>query len=167
MAWCPMCGRNRHKCSPYDDLCVSKGDIFEDTSEAAKEGHGGIGMVEAIERAHDPLDHQAENVQPQMRLTMCRFTMYRRGQMPDTHTPGVHYAPRDDPQFEGVIFSDGTVCLRWLTLVGSHSIWPSFEAAMRIHGHREYQSLLVIHDPVPADITADDLERLVGAWVMG
>ena len=37
---------------------------------------------------------------------------------------------------EGVVFSDGTVALRWV--VGEHRstvLWPSIEAVIAIHGH--------------------------------
>lgn len=36
---------------------------------------------------------------------------------------------------EGVVFSDGTVVLRWLTEVNSTAIYPSLDAVRRIHGH--------------------------------
>jgi hypothetical protein len=44
----------------------------------------------------------------------------------------------DEPQYEGVIFSDGTVAVRWLTENPSHSIWPDFRTFYQIHGHPEY-----------------------------
>lgn len=76
---------------------------------------------------------------------MRRFTMYRRGPMPETHKPNTYNAPAE-PQFEGVVFSDGRVALRWLTEHRSTVAWDSFEDMMEVHGHPEYGSELVWHD---------------------
>lgn len=43
-----------------------------------------------------------------------------------------------EPDYEGVLFSDGTVCIRWLTQYRSHSIWTDWEAFFKVHGHPEY-----------------------------
>jgi hypothetical protein len=48
--------------------------------------------------------------------------------------------PPDEVQYEGVVFSDGTVCVRWLTEFRSHSIWASLTDLENIHGHPEYDS---------------------------
>lgn len=76
---------------------------------------------------------------------MKTFTMYRKGDLSGTHDEN-QANPPDEPQFEGVVFSDGTVAIRWLTKVRSTSIWDSLETAMAIHGHPEYESELVWHD---------------------
>lgn len=73
------------------------------------------------------------------------FTMYRRNVPDATHDANQKNAP-DEPQFEGVIFSDNRVAVRWLTKIGSVSVWDSFDDLMAIHGHPEYQSELVWHD---------------------
>lgn len=44
----------------------------------------------------------------------------------------------DLPDYEGVVFSDGTVCLHWLTSVNSHAIFKSYDDFFHIHGHPEY-----------------------------
>ncbi len=75
-------------------------------------------------------------------INMRRFVMYRRAVPDATHDENQKNAP-GEPQFEGVVFSDGKVALRWLTGKRSVSIWDSFEDAMAIHGHPEYQSELV------------------------
>lgn len=75
---------------------------------------------------------------------MRRFTAYRPN-VPDTHTEDQRNAP-DEVQYEGVIFTDGTCVLRWRTAVNSCSVWDSFNAAMRIHGHPEYGTRIVFHD---------------------
>ena len=76
---------------------------------------------------------------------MRRFRVYR------PHPPEDYYAsgaanPPEDVQFEGVVFSDGTVCVRWLTEYRSHSIWASLDDMLKIHGHPEYGTKLVWMD---------------------
>ena len=81
---------------------------------------------------------------------MKRFTAYRRSiSKLDTHN---HYQKNadDEPQFEGVIWTDGTVTLRWLTACSSHSIWATIEDCLNIHGHPEYGTEIIWHDgPAP------------------
>lgn len=86
---------------------------------------------------------------------MRRFTMYRRGDLSATHN-AVQANPAEDPQFEGVVFTDGSCVLRWRTAICSTSVWESLDAAMAIHGHPEYQSELVWHDRLA---TASPSER--------
>ena len=79
-----------------------------------------------------------------------RFTAYRR----QLSQRGTHNSfqrnPDEAPQYEGVIWSDGTVTLRWLTVCGSTSVWSNIESALRIHGHPEYGTEIVWHDaPAP------------------
>jgi len=74
---------------------------------------------------------------------MRRFRMYRRGEMPDGHTVG---NPPDEVQFEGVVFTDGRVALRWLTPYRSTVAWDSMEDMLAVHGHPEYGSELVWED---------------------
>jgi len=76
---------------------------------------------------------------------MKRFTMYRRNVPDETHNAFQKNAP-DQPQFEGVVFSDGTCAIRWMTACGSTAVWKSFDDMMTIHGHPEYGSELVWHD---------------------
>lgn len=77
---------------------------------------------------------------------MQRFTVYRR----NLKAAGKHNEDQgnadDAPQFEGVIFSDGTVSVRWLTACASHSVWSSIESLLRIHGHPEYGTEIIWHD---------------------
>lgn len=56
----------------------------------------------------------------------------------------------DAPDYEGVIFSDGTVVLRWLTEYRSHSVWNSYAAFYQVHGHPEYGTEIRFHDGGPA-----------------
>jgi len=50
------------------------------------------------------------------------------------------------PDYEGVIFSDGTVVLRWLTEYRSHSVWKCWEDFFQVHGHPEYGTKIVFGD---------------------
>ncbi len=76
---------------------------------------------------------------------MKTFTMYRKGDLAVTHDDNQRNAP-DEPQFEGVVFSDGKVVVRWLTKCRSVSVWDSLEDMLAIHGHPEYGSVLVWND---------------------
>jgi len=68
---------------------------------------------------------------------MKRFIGYRP-------TPPAEYlekgtaAPPDEPQYEGVVFHDGSVALRWRTAFRSTSIWANYEDFFHVHGHPEY-----------------------------
>lgn len=68
---------------------------------------------------------------------MRRFICYRP-QPPDGYVEQGFARPPDQPQFEGVVWSDGTVSLRWLTMSGSFANWPSLDDVLAIHGHPEY-----------------------------
>lgn len=76
---------------------------------------------------------------------MNRFTAYRP-LIADFDHSKAQANPPEEAQYEGIVFSDGTCVLRWLTAVGSTSVWDSFEAAMLIHGHPEYGTRIVWHD---------------------
>jgi hypothetical protein len=86
---------------------------------------------------------------------MRRFTMYRRNVPDATHNADQKNAP-DAPQFEGVVFEDGTVAIRWRTAKRSTSFWDSMEDMLAIHGHPEYGSEIVWHDMDPAYVTEQD-----------
>jgi hypothetical protein len=68
---------------------------------------------------------------------MRRFTGYRPAPPPEYLEKGVANAP-DEPQYEGVVFSDGTVALRWRTAYRSTSLWGSYGDFYEVHGHPEY-----------------------------
>lgn len=48
--------------------------------------------------------------------------------------------------YEGVIFSDGTVVIRWLTQFRSHSVWTRWEDFYQVHGHPEYGTKIIFGD---------------------
>jgi hypothetical protein len=52
----------------------------------------------------------------------------------------------DHPQYEGVIWSDGSVSIKWLTDVSSQSIWRNLYDFLTIHGHPEYGTHIEFHD---------------------
>lgn len=54
------------------------------------------------------------------------------------------------PDYEGVIFSDGTVVLRWLTQYRSHSVWSSYQDFYQVHGHPEYGTVIQFADGLDA-----------------
>lgn len=85
---------------------------------------------------------------------MNRFTMYRRNVPTETHDANQRNAP-NEPQFEGVVFTDGRVAMRWLTAKRSVSVWDSLGDMLAIHGHPEYESELVWHDKPPCVYCAD------------
>jgi len=76
---------------------------------------------------------------------MRRFTMYRKDTPKETHNQD-QVNPPEQPQFEGVIFSDGKVAIRWLTAKRSCAIWDCMDDMLAIHGHPEYGSILIFHD---------------------
>lgn len=51
------------------------------------------------------------------------------------------------PDYEGVIFSDGTVVIRWLTQYRSHSVWQNWNDFFQVHGHPEYGTEIVYGVP--------------------
>jgi len=74
---------------------------------------------------------------------MRTFTVYRRNiSERDTHNELQKNAD-NEPQFEGVVFSDGTCAIRWMTTCRSTSVWNSLEDMLAIHGHPEYGSEIV------------------------
>ena len=52
----------------------------------------------------------------------------------------------DRADYEGVIFSDGTVVVRWLTEFRSHSVWSSWNDFYQVHGYPEYGTVIIFGD---------------------
>lgn len=44
--------------------------------------------------------------------------------------------------YEGVVFSDGTVVIRWCTEYRSHSVWDCYADFYQVHGHPEYGTVI-------------------------
>lgn len=68
---------------------------------------------------------------------MKRFVGFRHNPPAEYYANGCANAPTE-AQYEGVVFSDGTVAIRWLTLYGSCSVWASYDDFYKVHGHPEY-----------------------------
>lgn len=68
---------------------------------------------------------------------MKRFEVFRPQPPDEYYEQGVANAP-DEVQFEGVVFTDGTVTVRWRTQFKSHSVWSSLDELKQVHGHPEY-----------------------------
>ena len=77
---------------------------------------------------------------------MKRFRAYRRNIGQRETQNEFQKNPDDQPQFEGVIWTDGTVTLRWLTACRSTSVWASLRDCLLIHGHPEYGTVIHWHD---------------------
>lgn len=71
---------------------------------------------------------------------METFRVYRR-RPPEHYEAGGFANKPDEPQYEGVIFSDGTVAVRWLTDHRSTSLWSSWDELVAVHGHPEYDTV--------------------------
>jgi len=52
----------------------------------------------------------------------------------------------DGCDYEGVIFTDGTVVIRWLTKYRSHSVWACWDDFYKVHGHPEYGTWIEFDD---------------------
>ncbi len=80
---------------------------------------------------------------------MRRFTVYRRAATPGEGSfDAANYNAADEPQVEGVVFTDGRVACRWLTPTASTVAWDSFEDFHRVHigAHPDYGTEIVWHD---------------------
>lgn len=72
---------------------------------------------------------------------MRRFIGYRPNPPLEYLAKGTA-APPNEPQYEGIVFTDGTVALRWRTQYRSTSLWASFEDMLAVHGHPEYGTII-------------------------
>lgn len=73
---------------------------------------------------------------------MRRFKVYRPTPPESYRESGTANAP-DQVQFEGCVFSDGTVAVRWLTAYRSHSLWDSWASLKAVHGHMEEYGTII------------------------
>lgn len=82
---------------------------------------------------------------------MRRFQGYRPNPPAEYLAAGVANPP-DDVQYEGVVFTDGTVVCRWQTEFRSHSVWTSWDDFYRVHGHPEYGTRIEWLDSEPPSL---------------
>lgn len=68
---------------------------------------------------------------------MRTFAGYRPAPPEDYAAKGITNSG-ESADYEGVIFTDGTVVIRWRTAYRSHSVWASFADFYHVHGHPEY-----------------------------
>lgn len=87
-----------------------------------------------------------------MTHTHTRTVVYPRAFAGYRPSPPAEYVDKKitnagkEPDYEGVIFSDGTVVLRWLTEFRSHSVWTDWNSFYQVHGHPEYGTTIVFAD---------------------
>ncbi len=75
---------------------------------------------------------------------MKLFTGYRPNP-PEEYKDGGLTNAGFTADYQGVVFDDGTVVLRWLTEYKSHSVWASYEDFDHVHGHPEYGTRIEWH----------------------
>lgn len=77
---------------------------------------------------------------------MKTFTAYR----PLAHVLGKHNGDQlnapDAAQYQGCVFDDGSVAIRWMTAKRSTSVWACLADALDIHGHSEYGTYIAWGD---------------------
>lgn len=73
------------------------------------------------------------------------FTGYRPNPPEEYKDKGITNAG-STMDYEGVIFSDGTVVVRWMTQYRSHSVWSSWDDFYQVHGHPEYGTKIIFGD---------------------
>lgn len=78
-------------------------------------------------------------------MTMRTFTGFRPAPPAEYQDKGITNAGKT-ADYEGVIFTDGTVVLRWLTEYRSHSVWASYADFYQVHGHPEYGTIIEFTD---------------------
>lgn len=84
--------------------------------------------------------------------SMHRFTAYCRELSANGHHDANTANPDNEPQFEGVVFSDGTCVIKWRTKAQSTSVFASLREMLAVHGHPEYGTDIVWHDlPAPPE----------------
>jgi hypothetical protein len=112
---------------------------------------------ELAEHPVPALEHCLPGCWPSERKRVIRrFTCYRPNPPAEYYQQGTANPP-DEPQFEGAVFSDGSVAVRWLTQFRSTSIWNSWADLEQVHGHPEYGTYITWHDAEPDTADPDQL----------
>jgi hypothetical protein len=89
---------------------------------------------------------------------MRRFEGYRPNPPAEYVAQGITNSGTST-DYEGVVFSDGTVVVRWQTQYRSHSVWASWEDFYQVHGHPEYETEIRWLDGETVDPTQGDRAR--------
>lgn len=79
---------------------------------------------------------------------MHTFTGFRPSPPEEYKEKGITNAG-ESPDYEGVLFTDGTVVIRWMTTYKSHSVWASWSDFYQVHGHPEYGTRIHYHEFPP------------------
>jgi hypothetical protein len=87
------------------------------------------------------------------------FTVFRTGDLSETHDENQAPISGEVPSFWGVVFPDGTCVLRWAGVIQAHSVWASFDDAMKVHGHFEPRYGTRIEFSSPAPVPLDRLNE--------
>lgn len=82
------------------------------------------------------------------------FTGWRPVPPPEYQVKGITNSG-ESPDYEGVIFTDGTVVIRWRTAFQSHSVWSCWSDFYHVHGHPEYGTRIEWHDGLPGPEESD------------
>lgn len=93
-----------------------------------------------------------------METKIIRFTAFRRNLSERGTHSEVQANPDDQPQYEGVVFGDGTCVLKWLTKANSVSVFASLAQMLSVHGHPEYGTDIIWHD---GDMPAEWAHQLI------
>jgi hypothetical protein len=72
---------------------------------------------------------------------MRTFTGYRPNPPKEYEEAGITNSGKT-ADYQGVIFDDGTVVIRWMTAYRSHSVWANYEDFYQVHGHPEYGTVI-------------------------
>lgn len=90
----------------------------------------------------DIIPYENQNIDPAVTPNGPRmFKGYRPNPPNDYVEKGVgHGGLKAD--YEGAVYSDGTVVIRWLTDFRSHSVWSCWEDFYKVHGHPEYGTII-------------------------
>lgn len=92
---------------------------------------------------------------------MRRFLGYRPHPPAECLEKGTALPP-DQVQYEGCVFTDGTLVLRWLTEYCSHSVWRCWDDFWHVHGHPEYGTRIVWLDETEQAHGIRDAEKPPG-----
>lgn len=111
--------------------------------------------VTALARLVDSRVPQFVDIADENGMPKCwHFVGYRPGAAAlGQHRPDA-LNEADAPQYQGIVFADGTVAMRWLTARRSVSVWESFEEMFAVHGHPEYGTEIRWVGEAPADALA-------------
>jgi len=97
-------------------------------------------------------------------MSIRNFQVYRPNQPEGREEDGTGVAP-GEVAFEGTIFSDGTVVVRWRTDFKSTSVFNTLDDLLAVHGHPEYGTVIKYspswdsqEDPSEVEVLSDETD---------